>query len=131
MHGGKTDVVEFGDVGPVLCVHHIPGRLRLKGRGLRGHSVALGTLCDAILAIDGVTDAVPRRLTGSLVVHYDHVFLSPDALDAQLALLGIRTGTQTPSPPSEEPFDRIVEAIGSKLCEHAIERLAMAAIAAI
>lgn len=131
MQGGKTDVVELDAAGRILCVHHIPGRLRLKGRGLRGNPVALGALRRALLAIDGVTDALPSQFTGSIVVYYDHANRSPDVLRAQLALLGIRIGTPAPTSTDQEPFGRIFDAIASKLCAYAIEALARAAIEAI
>lgn len=110
------------------CVHHIPGRLRLKGPSLRGDAVGLDAMCRSLLATKGVTAVAPSLFTGSILVTYDPAVLQPAVLDGQLQRLGSRSGIRPQ--PDEGSFERVVETIVRRFFEHMVEALAAAAIEA-
>jgi Heavy metal associated domain 2 len=56
----------------MLYVHHVPGRLRVRSRCLKGDRVAGLAVCAALRLIEGVTEAVTNPATGSVTVRYEH-----------------------------------------------------------
>ena len=109
-------------------VHHIPGRLRLKGSLLRGDAVRLDAVCRSLLATEGVTAVASRVVTGSVLVNYDATILQPELLDECLRRLGAPSGIRPHA--KKGSFERVVPILLRKLCEHAVEALAIAAIEA-
>lgn len=109
-------------------MHHIPGRLRLKGPSLRGDAAGLVAMRRLLLATDGVTAVVPNVITGSILINYDIAILPPEVLNEQFRRMGFPSGIRTQ--PEGGSFERLVETLVRKLFEHTVETLAMAAIEA-
>ena len=110
------------------CVHHIPGRLRLKGPSLRGDAATLDVMRRSLLATEGVTAVAPSVITGSILVNYDVAILQPEVLDQQIRRLGSPSGVRTQ--PEGGSLERLLEALFRKLFENAVQALAAAAIEA-
>ena len=107
------------------CVHHIPGRLRLKGSSLRGDRAKLDAVGQSLLAIEGVTAVIPNVVTGSILIKYAPVILRPEALDEQLRRLGSPSGIPQPDGGA---FERIAEIFIRKVLDLSVEALAAAAL---
>ena len=60
----------------MLYVHHVPGRLRVKVRHLKGNRDAGSRVCQYVHSLAGVTEAVSNPATGSVIVHYDRRWVS-------------------------------------------------------
>ena len=110
------------------CVHHIPGRLRLKGPSLRGDAARLDAMRRSLLATEGVTAVATSVITGSILVNYDAALLRPEVLDDQFRRMGSPSDIRPLA--DEGSFERLVEILVRKLFEHTVEAFAMAAIEA-
>lgn len=56
----------------MLYVHHVPGRMRVRVRHLKGNREAGRRLCARLRLLGGVRQAAANPATGSIIVHYDH-----------------------------------------------------------
>ena len=110
------------------CVHHIPGRLRLKKPSLRGDEAALDVVCRWLLATEGVTAVTASAITGSILVNYDVTILQPELLDEHLRRLGASSEIRPQA--KDGPFEHVVQILVRKLFEHVVEVVAAAAIEA-
>jgi hypothetical protein len=52
-------------------LHAIEGRLRIRVPEIKRHPAYGQGLCDAICCIDGIADATPNMVTGSVTITYD------------------------------------------------------------
>lgn len=53
-----------------MCVHHVPGRMRLRISALKGNRSLANQLKQQIATLEGVERAEANSLTGSILVHY-------------------------------------------------------------
>lgn len=61
-------------------VHEVPGRLRLRHRGLAHETRDIRALCQRLRALPGVDDVAHRPQARSLVILYDPLHLDREAL---------------------------------------------------
>jgi len=122
-------------------VHHVPGRLRVRVPGVKGNLEEAVWWEKRIRAQRGVKNVQASPLTGSVLVHYDPATASVSTL-SQMMLCS--AGTETVSralsaspPPSanerrnQQIATHIVMAVAGRVMETAVERAAVALIAAI
>jgi hypothetical protein len=75
------------------CVHHVPGRLRVRVEEIRHDRAAAVRLARLVETAPGVKSVKANPLTGSLVIHYDCAQTRQSCL---LALLNARTLVDSP-----------------------------------
>ena len=106
--------------------HHVAGRLHLRAEALRQAPATLEAICREFEAVLGVRSAAPNRYTGSIVINYDPLVLSPGALAIAL---------QEWHPAAKEgngaDLPWWAEHLAGKAIEWLIEKLAVALIAAV
>lgn len=107
--------------GGKLGVHQVSGRLRLRVPALQQDPTAADAVAEQFLPLPGVRSATPNRCTGSIIVHYDPVIIRPAAVSDALAQPAI-DGPVHPG---------WVDQLGARLIEWALEKLAIALIAAV
>jgi hypothetical protein len=123
-------------------LHHVPGRLRLRIRRLRGDRRATRLACDAAAEIPGVREASANAATGSLIIEYDRKRLTPTALWDALCAACLASG---PSPlyddggvtrrevaaPDDSAALPLGDALAKRLLEMLLERSAVALLGAL
>lgn len=122
-------------------VHHVPGRLRVKSPLLKRQDRLAEEVRNHVSRLEGVTEVEVSTLTGSAVVRYDSRRVDSRALLDSLRDLGLmhHGAVLYPAPADAtgplvagSPFThRIADTLFNKLVETAIERSAMALIAAV
>jgi hypothetical protein len=127
----------------MLYVHHVPGRLRVRSRQLKGDPQAAQALCVGLRSIAGVSEAVGNASTGSVTVKYDRRHWTIDMVWKTLHREGI-VASAVPAIAEIEKcrFEgaasngptatgKLVEAVVSVLVDKLMERSALALIAAL
>lgn len=85
-------------------VHWLPGRIRVRLPGLRGHPVRAGRLVTALAGSAGIRQVVAGTDTGSLLIIYDPAVLSPAELGRLLGTAcGVVPARGEPGAPAREP----------------------------
>ena len=118
--------------------HSVPGRLRVHIPQVKGSLAAARAIEAKISRVPGVSSVETRKLTGSVVIHYDPTATNSDTL---LAVMGMaphavaaafvcsRGGTAANGP--AKLTGKIAEAVIWHLIQKAAERALPLAIAAI
>ena len=127
-------------------VHHVPGRLRIKTLTLKRNEGQAREAKQLVGRIPGALSAEVNVVTGSIVVNYDKTAVQPEHIMATLrehgfvGETGLTQGRSSPFPePGYQPYapvtntvvGRVGDTILNKLVETALERSALAVIAAI
>ena len=126
----------------MLYLHHVPGRLRVKLRRLKGDRDAGLRICDSVRLLGGVIEAVSNPATGSVIVHYDHRRLSIEELWQALYIAGVIDSplpvmldpdrlpalSQNQEGMAENLLDRLMEIAVEKAMEHSARALISALI---
>lgn len=124
----------------MACVHHIPGRLRIRCSGVRRDHTAAAAVHAELQALEGVRSVEVSALTGNIVIHYDHPRISAEDLFASLAERGYLADSAPPAPHRQgmpaphlpEGLPALVgKAVVSMAAEKLLERSALALIAAL
>jgi hypothetical protein len=121
------------------CIHHIPGRLRLKLPALKGqpqHAAHLAALFDG--HPQGVTVQVNPR-TGSLLLQYDPQRVQPETLIASVCQVMPQTSLSARVDLTADPTaklsaqltNKLGAALADKLLATVVERSALALLAAL
>jgi hypothetical protein len=121
------------------CIHHIPGRLRVRVAGIKGDAQGASRLGCLLREVDGVTSVAANPLTGSVLVHYDPATLCMSALMARIPASEkpsrhgptVRKRAVEPKTLGQEVIRRIAAAAAKQVLEAAVERAVVALIAAI
>lgn len=126
----------------MLYVHHVPGRLRVKLRHLKGNREAGLRICDSVNLLGGVIEAVSNPATGSVIVHYDHRRLSIEELWQALHFAGVVDSplpvmpdhdrlpamSQNQQGAAEKLLDRLMGIVVEKAMEHSARALIAALV---
>ena len=112
-------------LGAVDIAHHVPGRLRLRPVAAAPDEATSEALCGALRRVPGVRSVSRHSLSGSIVVIYDPAVLSPGAVSATLCEAGAELAS------SRTPVGPFGEAAADRLFEFALERAAVALLAAV
>lgn len=118
-------------------VHHVPGRLRVKTPILKKNEFRAGQLKCYLEGMQGVLEAETSIVTGSVVIKYDARVTSSTTIlnslrqhgyieDIQPAQAGVDRFTH-----GIHPVQKVADAFVAKLIETAVERSAVALIAAL
>lgn len=107
--------------GGKLAVHQVAGRLRLRVPALQRDPAAADAVAAQFLLLPAVRSATANRCTGSIIVHYDPVIICPAAVSDALAQPAI-DGPVHPG---------WADGLGARVIEWALEKLAIALIAAV
>ena len=117
--------------------HHVPGRLRVHVPRIKGSEAHARALESSLSAIKGIYAVESRKLTGSVVIHYDPETINPQALMLELGVGGVAaiTAANGAHPLRTEISKKIARAITKAifwyLLELATERAVPALLAAI
>ncbi len=68
------------------AMHHVPGRLRVRLRGVKGNPARAHCVERELEVLDGITAAESNIRTGSVIVHYDTKTTNLNAVLAALDL---------------------------------------------
>ena len=101
-------------------VHHVPGRLRLRGPRLEGNAERFDRLRVTLSAAPGVHSVEMRPRTGSVVVHYDPERADPEAL---VSLAADQAQPLGDASVRRDPSQALGEALGRKAVGHLAKRL--------
>ena len=116
-------------------VHHVPGRLRIKAAEFRENPSILEAARRELATLPGVSSVSPNRLTGSILVEYYPLALTPTALVEAIQKCGFpRIALRGSSPvDTDQGFltGRLAEAAARTLFDRLVERLVVGAIAAV
>src|SRR5215467_2336119 len=108
-------------------VHHVPGRLRIKAAEFRENPSILDAACRELAGLPGVSSVSSNRLTGSILVEYDPLVLTPIALLEAMRGLGFpRIALRASFPGSTDQTsltDRLAGAAARSLFDWLVERL--------
>jgi hypothetical protein len=103
--GASVRVHRYGEVISTWEVRHVlPGRLRIRHQGLRGHRGIGDALLEELAAVPGVIECRLGLRTGSLVVVHDPDRVSPDDLLRRCESALSREGGNTAAAPSVARF---------------------------
>jgi hypothetical protein len=72
----------------MMCVHHIPGRMRLRSAALKGNLSLANRVKQQIATFDGVERAEANSLTGSILIHYRGGVIDGERLMARIGAAG-------------------------------------------
>jgi hypothetical protein len=125
------------------CIHHLPGRLRVRVASIKGNAQRASTLGYLLTEIEGVRSVAANPLTGSVLVYYDPATLSVGTLMAQIPASEKHPRCSTPIRKhaveskslsralGQAAVQRIAAAVAKHILEAALERAIMALIASI
>ncbi|MEW5791641.1 MAG: HMA2 domain-containing protein [Pseudomonadota bacterium] len=123
-------------------IHDTPGRLRIKIRALKKNDNAARGFKSFLEELDGIRSVCVNLTTGSVTIHYDHQLFDARAILQALQRQGLLE-TPVPAPVKvtggNTVLDRAIghaaetlgRAVFDRLMEKAVERAAMAVIAAV
>jgi len=118
--------------------HHVPGRLRVKSSLLRGNASDAQRVCERMRQLRGVTAVEVSTITGSVIVRYDAVAVTGEALLKELHTLGITSDAIVQHPGQvagpgngSAAAERIAQQLANRIVETLIERSAVALIGAL
>jgi Heavy metal associated domain 2 len=72
--------------------HHVPGRLRIRSRRVKGNRVAAQRVCSALEGAGGITAIKANPLTGSVTITYDSSATDEEAVCRMLLEQGYFDG---------------------------------------
>jgi hypothetical protein len=110
----------------VVCLHHVPGRIRVRLSALKRNAAAATALPSDLLAIPGVRAATANSWTGSITIHYDRNRFESAELWTALWRLGYIDRTPQLAPIAErDKADSVllatVNAVAETLAASALE----------
>jgi hypothetical protein len=117
----------------VVVAHDIPGRIRFGIPSLKGNGMATLVVSAHVEALEGVTTARVKMLTGSLIVEYDGAIRTRERIFAALVELGCHLSARNPTQASAKTsWDAtIAGAIGKALVHVFLEDALYLAVAAV
>jgi hypothetical protein len=71
-----------------ICVHQLPGRLRLYIPALKGNATTAEKLASQVNALQGIKNVAANTVTGSLLIRYDITITN---VDECFAILNVQT----------------------------------------
>ena len=86
-----------------FAVHHVPGRLRLKGFPLKRNEPEAARITTLLTHCEGVHGSQVSILTGSVVIHYDPTLTTVQAILAALSpprMIAVTTDRPPPLSPA-------------------------------
>lgn len=113
-------------------IHHVPGRLRVKTPALKRNEPRAQQVKICLERMHGVLEADVSTVTGSIVIKYDVCLVGSAAiLDALSAQGHIQNMPANPTTHGAHPAQKVADSFITKLVETALERSAVALIAAL
>jgi|SRR5438128_99493 hypothetical protein len=115
-------------------VHHVPGRLRIKTLAVKRNESRARQMKTYLEEMHGVLDAEINILTGSIVIKYDACLVSSITILVSLRDQGYIHNTDVvPNRATHGVHlrQKVADAFIAKLVETAVERSAIALIAAV
>lgn len=124
-------------------IHDTPGRLRIKIRALKKNDDAARGFKGFLEELDGIRSVCVNLTTGSVTIHYDHQTFDARAILQALQRQGLlEAPLPVPAKAASRPGGALDRAVGQaaetlgkalvdRLMEKAVERAAMAVIAAV
>lgn len=112
--------------------HHVPGRIRIRSAAVKHNAARAAALREWLESIAGVTAVETSTVTGSVLVRYNPAAADGDAIVRELRDQGWTTAPHAAPPRHPSTVQRrLAKAVAGKVAEYAIERAAIALIAAI
>ena len=114
-------------------IHHVPGRLRVNTPLLKKNEPRARQLRSYLEGINGILQIETSIVTGSVVIRYDRCLVSSMLILNSLYDLGYIQHTDTLSGPAHGTpvTPKVVDIFVQKLMETALERSAVALVAAL
>lgn len=114
-------------------IHHVPGRLRVNTPVLKKNEFRARQLKSYLEGMNGVLQAETSIVTGSVVIRYDRCLVSSTSILDFLHDLGYIQNTGTLSGPAQGTpvTQKVADIFVQKLVETALERSAVALVAAL
>ena len=114
-------------------IHHVPGRLRVNTPTLKKNESRARQLKSYLEGMNGVLQAETSIVTGSVVIKYDTCLVSSTLILNSLHDLGYIQNTGTLAGPAQgaPAMQKVADIFVQKLVETALERSAVALVAAL
>jgi copper chaperone CopZ len=116
-------------------VHHVPGRLRIKTVALKNNLYLARHAKSCLEKVRGVLEAAVSTITGSIVIKYDACLVSSTTILNTLRDQGYIQNTHCLTANQAvrriHPAQKVADTLVAKLIETAVERSAVALIAAV
>ncbi|SET63764.1 hypothetical protein SAMN05216412_1117 [Nitrosospira multiformis] len=114
-------------------IHHVPGRLRVNTPLLKKNEPRARQLKSYLEGVNGILQIETSIVTGSVVIRYDRCLVNSTLILNSLYDLGYIQHTDTLSGPAHgtSVTPKVVDIFVQKLMETALERSAMALVAAL
>jgi hypothetical protein len=118
-------------------IHHVRGRLRVRTAVLKRNERRADSARRELNETNGVQRVEISTVTGSLLVYYDPAATDLHTLLNEMRSMGLLHGHVAKAPVTTSaavgklPVEQITDTIFSKIVETAIERSAMALVAAL
>lgn len=116
------------DYDVMAYVHRLPGRLRVRSEALKRNPTRGSEILTAIGMLPGVNDVDVNIVTGSVLVQFDPLRVSADAVFEELGRHGVAIELDRPDlKPATRPEDpsvggAVAKAIAAAVIQHALER---------
>ena len=114
-------------------IHHVPGRLRVNTPTLKKNESRARQLKSYLQGMNGVLQVDTSIVTGSVVIKYDTCLVNSTLILDSLNGLGYIQNTDTLSGPAHGApvTQKVADILVQKLVETALERSAVALVAAL
>ncbi|SEL31357.1 HMA2 domain-containing protein [Nitrosovibrio tenuis] len=116
-------------------VHHVPGRLRVKTQALKNNLSGARQVKSCMETVRGVLETEVSTITGSVVIKYDACLVSSttilETLRDQGCIQNAHCLAAHQAVHRTHPAQKLADTLVAKLIETAVERSAIALIAAI
>ncbi|ABB73344.1 HMA2 domain-containing protein [Nitrosospira multiformis] len=114
-------------------IHHVPGRLRVNTPLLKKNEPGARQLKSYLEGVNGILQIEASIVTGSVVIRYDKCLVSSTSILNSLQDLGYiqHIGTLSESANGTRGTPKVVDIFVQKLVETALERSAVALVAAL
>ena len=113
------------------CIHHIPGRLRIRVHAMKGSARKAGVIRRKILAEHGVSSVEVNLLTESALIRYNPRDCEVSRLLASLGLSRSAANRVIYKTKRHRIGEKILKTVANYALEIALERAALALLAAI
>lgn len=96
-------------------IHHVPGRLRVRSKSLRGSGCDTEQLCAVLDTLEGIGERRLNAKTGSLLVYYDPKRVCADDILYYMAKSGCLEGGVTAAGQRASSLASMGSVVGSAL----------------
>jgi Heavy metal associated domain 2 len=113
------------------CIHHIPGRIRVRVHAIKGCAQKARAIQSELQAKQGVRSVDFNLRTGSILIGYNPRECDISELLPSFNLSRDRVDIGTYNASRDRIGDKVLKAVGSCLLELAVQRATLALVAAI